>query len=117
VTTTEGDMACADADRWGTIVASDISTGTNDAPGAAFDLKVFPNPTRNFVNIEINSEHAQQAELVLLNNAGQVVWSDRTEVPAGIFHQSVDTRQLPDGFYFLRVQAEKDQAVRKIVVQ
>jgi hypothetical protein len=117
ISSVEGDLACAEASRRGTLVASDISSGTREADVASFELNVFPNPTRSFVTIDIMSEHTQQAEIAIVNNAGQQVWSQRTELPAGAFSHSVDTRNLPEGFYFIRVQGERDQAIRKIVVQ
>jgi uncharacterized repeat protein (TIGR01451 family) len=117
ISSVEGDAGCAEAPHMGTIVASDMAVSTDDPSEASFDLNVFPNPVRNFVTVDITSEHAQHAEITLVNNAGQMVWNERTNIPAGTYSHSVDTRNLPEGFYFIRVQGERDQAIRKIVVQ
>ncbi|HLF62986.1 MAG TPA: M36 family metallopeptidase [Saprospiraceae bacterium] len=117
INSAEGDEACAEATRRGTLVASDISVGTDDTQDISFELNVFPNPSRNFVTVDITSESRQHAEIILVNNAGQRVWSEKTELPVGAYSHSVDTRSLPKGFYFIRVQGERDQAIKKIVVQ
>ncbi len=117
ITSEKGDAACAEDVNGGTIVASDITSATIDASAASFDLNVFPNPSRNFVTIDITSEHAQHAEITMVNNAGQQIWSERAVLPVGAYSHSVDTRNLPEGFYFIRVQGERDQAIKKIVVQ
>lgn len=117
ITSNEGDQACGEAPRKGTIVASDLSTSSDDIVSSSFDLNVFPNPARNFVTVDITSVHTQRAEISLVNNAGQLVWTERAELPAGAYSHSVDTRGLPEGFYFIRVQGERDQAIRKIVIQ
>lgn len=117
ISSAEGDEGCAEAERRGAIVASQLPTSTSDADRASFDLNVYPNPARNVVTVDIQSVQTQQAEIALVNNAGQVLWTVQTVLPAGVFSQAVDTRALPEGFYFVRVQGERDHAIRKIVIQ
>jgi hypothetical protein len=114
----EGDVACAEAGRRGTIVAGQPETvSTVDPKSQSFELNVYPNPARQFVTVDVSSEYAQGGEITLVNNAGQSIRTERLQLPAGNFKYSINTKDLPEGFYVVRVQGERDQAIRKIVIQ
>jgi hypothetical protein len=90
---------------------------TLDPKSQSFELNVYPNPARQFVTVDVSSEYAQGGEITLVNNAGQSIRTERLQLPAGNFKYSINTKDLPEGFYVVRVQGERDQAIRKIVIQ
>jgi hypothetical protein len=69
------------------------------------------------VTVDISSEFNQACEIILVNNAGQSIQTQRVQLPAGNNKFAIHTKDLPEGFYFIRVQGERDQAIRKIVIQ
>jgi uncharacterized repeat protein (TIGR01451 family) len=114
----EGDFACAEAGQRGAIVAGQLEpVSTLDPKSQSFELNVYPNPARQFVTVDVSSEYAQGGEITLVNNAGQSIRTERLQLPAGNFKYSINTKDLPEGFYVVRVQGERDQAIRKIVIQ
>ena len=67
-------------------------------------LKVFPNPSKDVLNVELHLSKAQDLDLEILNQLGQKVWAKHFAA----FHQGiepVDVSKLASGVYILRVNA------------
>lgn len=118
ISSTDGDIGCAIAERAGTIVASDITSSISDTERPrSFAMNVFPNPANNRFMVDIVSETAQRAELSVANASGQIIWSQQLVLPAGKFREHINAQILPEGFYIVRIQGERDMEVRKVIVQ
>jgi hypothetical protein len=75
-------------------------------------IKVYPNPTKDLVNIEINNTRAQNLDIIVTNIQGQEVY--RNAVKSAITHkEAIDLSKYGQGLYFLRV----NDKVKKLVVK
>ena len=74
-------------------------------------LKVYPNPTRDYITIELDEEKA--TTITLVNNLGQVILSK----PSTGKNTSIQLQQLPAGIYYLSVYDGAQTAVQKIIKQ
>ena len=91
--------------RWPTVFLSSQSFIADSA------VQIYPNPTNNN-EIEIASEESI-SKLTLINVNGQIV----KEVSKPIFNQNTyKINNLPQGFYFLQITAEKGNLTKKIIV-
>ena len=84
------------------------ATGVSDA---SFEetLKLYPNPTKNLINIQTQEHGAYSIEISSLK--GQII--HRNEF-TGASYQS-DLSSLKNGIYFLRISSENQVSTRKIV--
>jgi len=83
--------------------ATDISTTSNK-----FNLKVFPNPSKDFFTIERTSD--KQAEIVLYSQNGKPVLSKKLINCT----ERIDCSGIPKGIYLLRLK--EDEYVRTVTV-
>ena len=66
-------------------------------------VKVYPNPFKNSIQIDINGESMSKFKLVLMTEAGQSVWIKDVTNSGQSYHESVNTSTLPIGIYFLKL--------------
>ena len=48
------------------------------------DISIFPNPFKDYTNISISSENAQEMSIEIYNNLGKVVYNNNVYVYDGI---------------------------------
>ena len=75
------------------------------------NLNIFPNPTTNFLNIQIK-KGIQEGSVKLYNQLGQVVYSQTK----GVF-QPIDVNTFAKGVYFAEVKQEDKVMRQKVVVE
>lgn len=80
----------------------------------ARNVKVYPNPSNNVVNIELNlsPEILKTAELYLSNVLGSVVYTSKSETQI----KTIDVSTLAKGVYTLHVTSAAGSATYKVVV-
>lgn len=64
----------------------------------------YPNPTKDELNLIINSSEATEVRIILYNILGNVCFSEIYFQPKGFFKYSRNCDFLPDGSYVLKVQ-------------
>ena len=75
-----------------------------------FDLKIFPNPISNFVQIEFKNDFSKNANLLIYNNLGNVLKTEKITSSTRI-----ETTDFEKGIYFFEIKNEGKRVVRKIV--
>ena len=70
-------------------------------------LKVFPNPTRNVVNVDFFTYSDQPAFLKVYNMVGALIQSEKIMVAQGNNSSAIDVSGLMDGVYLLEVRQGK----------
>ncbi len=70
-------------------------------------LKIYPNPTNDFINIEI----AGKGNIEIININGQVLYSKEYNKP-----QQIDISDYPKGIYFVKFKSRDIIKVEKLVV-
>ncbi|MES2620460.1 MAG: T9SS type A sorting domain-containing protein [Bacteroidota bacterium] len=79
------------------------SVGINDdyAPTTASGFKLFPNPSYNMVNVEMDLEQSQQVKLSVADITGRIVFTEEQYLQAGKQHVPVDISSLQSGTYIV----------------
>lgn len=115
VTTNEGDLECAEAPNYGTIVDSRLFSATVEKLQDV-SLAVYPNPAKNTLHLAVQSEQPQELMAELITIDGRTVMSRKLSV-FGNDVQQLDIRSVPSGFYFLRLSNEKGVLTQKVIIE
>ena len=67
------------------------------------EMKVFPNPVTDILNLELNSTEQGNFQLQLFNTTGQLMLSKSIEVNMGNNTERMNVGNLPQGHYFLHL--------------
>ncbi len=98
-----------DTISWTVLEPCGIGTGVNDGIQVADELRVFPNPARDRIQV---TGVSSMDELILCDAQGVVL---RRWAPP--FQQVVDLPAVPDGLYLLRATSDAGVRSTKVVVQ
>ena len=92
-----------------------VVTDTESIPEQIFDVKVFPNPTNDFINIAFPLQNQpRNIKFELTNVTGKILQSiENQSVTVETF--MIDVRNLSEGVYFLRIFDGEKMSIRKIV--
>ncbi len=77
-------------------------------------IRIYPNPSKNQITIENNSEISHNYLLSLKNVQGQEVISEKINFAKAY---SIDVSSLSNGVYILNLQNEKENFISKIVIK
>ncbi len=94
----------------------DAETGIDESM-ATDNIKLFPNPAGNTLNIEINNESAQTCIIEVITTEGNTV-KHLTKAITGSGNQtvSIDVSDLKNGIYFLKIIFNDGIAIKKFKV-
>ena len=91
----------------------DSNLSVVEAPENSLDLKIFPNPTQDFIAIQSNALD-KTLQLKLVNELGQVVLE--SEILSGSTLSVLETHTLYNGIYFLKVSYKELEKSYKIII-
>ncbi len=93
----------------------EYTAGINDAEATNGSVNVYPVPAQGFINIDVNWNNAQKFSVVVYDINGRVVRN--VSFPAATkYSTSINTENLADGNYVVRVIGEQGQIVKQIAV-
>ena len=93
-----------------TIISASINNLSN------FDeLKVYPNPAHNKVNIEFNSTENQDLKISLIDMLGQILWKDELTNFEGKYSQQINLNKFAKGVYYIKISSKSGATVRKLI--
>ena len=75
------------------------------------NISVYPNPVSDELTISLNKQSHEIVKMKLINVAGDVVWEKSSFVES----QNIDMSNFKSGMYFLSINTEKLNAVKKII--
>jgi parallel beta-helix repeat protein len=78
-------------------------------------VKVYPNPFRNSIQIDVNGAAASEFQLSLLDASGKTVWTKNVANHTRNFHTTVNTSALPIGVYFLNLMQDGKKSTTKLL--
>jgi hypothetical protein len=87
---------------------------------SAASFNVYPNPvTGSKVTLQMDNQPAGIYQLKLINNAGQVIYTNRILINSNSLSQTINPgREMPKGIYHLEVtNADNTVQLKKVVVQ
>jgi extracellular elastinolytic metalloproteinase len=111
------DTVLAEAAGRGTIVDIGSSTAIKDIK-AQLNVKVFPNPTNDILNINILDAESSETDIQIVSADGRLMWQNKINLlgsKEAII--PINTGTYPAGIYFVKIQTDKKVAVEKIVKQ
>ncbi len=79
------------------------------------DVKVFPNPANDFLNIEYETSDFAAVQINLIDLNGRVVQQKLLDETTGQQITQMDIGQLSAGFYFVQLVSEDSMVYKKIV--
>jgi hypothetical protein len=91
-------------------VTLDITTGIHSPANEKAHVMMFPNPTKDQVNISTNFE---LSKVQIMNQTGQVVLETKASGNGAI----VKTSQLQPGVYFVKIVSEAGESTHKLIIQ
>jgi hypothetical protein len=93
-----------------------VTSLAKDVP--ADDVKVFPSPAKDEVNITFNSKNNYDSRLQILDNVGKIVYQSQVEVQPGINTVRTDLNklQLKPGLFFIRLESQGEMVTHKFIV-
>jgi hypothetical protein len=90
------------------------SVAVQNVSGSAAAVRVFPNPSSDQLNIEMNLKEATPLLIEITDLMGKVVLIREAENVSGAYSAVVNTQGLPCGNYILRVKTNNATAIEKV---
>ena len=82
-----------------------------------FEAIVSPNPALQTINLVVNSPQAQDANIILSNVSGQILFSKREQLNAGSNTITVNKNTIAQGLYILTIESEGIKKSIKVIVK
>jgi len=91
---------------------SGIFTSMDNPNQLPLQVYVFPNPSTGIFTIQQNNSNSQKYSLSVRNIQGQLMLSEKVEFEKTF---KLDISKFANGIYFLSLQSEKEQIVKKLI--
>lgn len=117
--------------NWGTIYAATFGRGlfmsndyflvsmeeiTDNDQQIDSDIRLYPNPARSNIYLEINTKQASAASIQVYDMGGKVVAKQPAIIEKGINTISINLNGLPHGTYIMKVVADHQEFTRKFLI-
>jgi hypothetical protein len=76
-------------------------------------VKVYPNPVKDYLFIELTNKNAGKVNIELVNAMGQIVKSTNTELN----QVSLDLSNMPGGIYYTRISCNDQTTTHKFILE
>tara|TARA_Y100000589_G_scaffold102682_1_gene96929 strand:+ start:3830 stop:5176 length:1347 start_codon:yes stop_codon:yes gene_type:complete len=80
------------------------------------NLTVYPNPSKDNVNVSFTSEDVKDCEIKLFNNMGELVYFSKNKI-VGEFTKQIELSNYSKGLYFFKITLGGEEFSRKVIVQ
>jgi hypothetical protein len=91
-------------------------TGVNDYSPAKFKVELMPNPSEGIVSLYINNAISDNAEVQIINNLGQIVYSVSLNDVGSQYNRELNLKNLEAGSYYVKVIMKDSEVVKKLVI-
>lgn len=81
------------------------------------DVKMYPNPAENVVNITFSAENAESGVLSVMNLMGQTVYTSNLEISEGANMITIPVRQFTSGVYMVTMRTNTGISTQKLIVK
>ena len=81
------------------------------------NLFVYPNPCKERLNVQINTQHSMEYNIVVNNIIGQTVLSKTGALGSGKTTIPFNMNELNNGIYFISVQTGNQNVTRKVILE
>lgn len=99
------------------MVLENTATGTEETPLSKTDLSVFPNPTSNELSVRFDLKEAESMAIQVFDYQGVMIQNVLTNqrFEKGRNEWQVNTKDLPNGVYFVKINSDKTYGVQQFV--
>ena len=91
-----------------------LSTDENNLESA---ITLYPNPTKDTINININTSIADDYTLSVTNSLGQIIWESKTAKFNSQVSTTIDLSKFQSGLYFVIIKVGDYQVTKKVIKQ
>ncbi|MEL7249494.1 MAG: SdrD B-like domain-containing protein, partial [Bacteroidota bacterium] len=114
--TTQADQITADdAVIESDVAAPQVEFGQPEA--TSLDFRVYPNPTRGQVQIDLSGMTVKNGNLIIRDAKGQVIYQQIVDLwEQTRFEVNLKAQHLPAGSYFIQYQTEEDLYTKKLIL-
>ncbi|WP_299671829.1 reprolysin-like metallopeptidase [uncultured Polaribacter sp.] len=119
-----GEGACDTMHKteWGETEDYTIQVKENRATASfetvAFEkFKLYPNPSNGKIQLTFKKQNQNPISIKLFTIHGQLIATKNYAHASIIFNQELNFKNIPTGFYFLRIQNGEIQAIKKLLFQ
>lgn len=108
--------ACDRPDEHGTVVNTSSVTAVSEIEALGAEIRVFPNPVKDVLQLAIEAQRSGQLELSLLSVEGKLLRRQSNQIHTGFNRTQLNVSDLPAGMYLLRISTAGEVATQKIIV-
>ncbi len=95
-----------------------VSKTSTDAVASAIKMSVYPNPSKEQLNLQLLLPQSQIVELEVRNELGASVLRKMSELASsGVYDKTISISALPTGMYYLFVKTNEGVKVNKFIKQ
>ncbi len=99
---------------------NDVTNSTFNVPASQYitrkEFTIYPNPTNNYVNLELGQYQGKNVAVQVLNSVGQQMYITTLKQVADQPYK-IDMQEYPSGMYLIKVMAEGIEPVSKKVMR
>ncbi|MET0465146.1 MAG: carbohydrate-binding protein [Chitinophagaceae bacterium] len=103
------------APETGIIPSAEIDNSNDRTIESREGVRLYPNPFRSQVFLEINNEETGTMQITIVDFAGKIHRQYQINKPQKLFNQVLQTGDLPEGMYMMRIQIGKWSNTQKIL--
>ncbi len=81
------------------------------------DIAIYPNPSDGVFTISVSNLNARTADLRIINVIGNEVLHETLSRGEGQFTTTIDLNSFAKGLYYIKLEANKFSAVRRVVIK
>ena len=91
------------------------TSGVNNISAKGGDANIYPVPTNNALNIDINWNEPQPFTIAILDMQGRII--NQWQADATIkYHKTISVNNIPAGDYLIKITGTKGEVLKQIVV-
>jgi alkaline phosphatase D len=94
-----------------------LATGINTFAKPEILLSVYPNPTFDYITYQYNNASAGNVSVTITDMSGKEVYNQSNEVSQGVQKGYLNTAELANGIYFIKIKTSESSQVFKFVKQ
>jgi hypothetical protein len=98
------------------VITVEQTTGLENLFSSA-EIKLYPNPAKEFINIEMNTVLREDLIVEMRNSAGMLIWQKVYKQNTSFIKDKIRLKNYPKGLYFLNFINKNSQLSRKIIVE